>query len=62
MIGVMAWAFTTYIMLKGVKHLIKVDFVDGAACRAGRGVAVDRDHPVRLSIARRRRLKTTATA
>ncbi len=26
MIGVMGWAFTTYIALKGVKHLIKVSF------------------------------------
>lgn len=26
MIGLMGWAFTTYILLKGVKHLIKVSF------------------------------------
>ncbi|MCI2400864.1 inorganic phosphate transporter [Aliiroseovarius subalbicans] len=26
MIGIMGWAFTTYIALKGVKHLIKVSF------------------------------------
>ena len=26
MIGIMAWAFTTYIALKGVKHLIKISF------------------------------------
>ncbi len=26
MIGVMGWAFTTYILLKGVKHLVKVSF------------------------------------
>ncbi|WP_260516577.1 inorganic phosphate transporter [Aliiroseovarius sp. M344] len=28
MIGVMAWAFTTYIALKGIKSLIKIDFVN----------------------------------
>ncbi|MEP2029647.1 MAG: inorganic phosphate transporter [Paracoccaceae bacterium] len=26
MIGVMGWAFTTYIALKGIKHLVKVSF------------------------------------
>ena len=26
MIGVMAWAFSTYITLKGIKHIVKVDF------------------------------------
>ncbi len=26
MIGIMTWAFTTYIVLKGLKHIIKIDF------------------------------------
>lgn len=38
MISVMAWAFTTYLALKGVKKLIKVDF--GTAIAAGGVVAV----------------------
>jgi len=25
-ISIMAWAFTTYIILKGIKHIYKVDF------------------------------------
>jgi PiT family inorganic phosphate transporter len=29
-VAIMAWAFVTYIMLKGVKHLIKVDFITAA--------------------------------
>ncbi|MDQ2090941.1 inorganic phosphate transporter [Marimonas arenosa] len=28
MIGIMAWAFTTYIVLKGIKKLVKVDFTN----------------------------------
>ena len=28
MIGVMVWAFTTYIALKGIKQLIKIDFTN----------------------------------
>ncbi|WP_091429638.1 inorganic phosphate transporter [Aliiroseovarius sediminilitoris] len=28
MIGIMAWAFTTYIALKGIKSLIKIDFTN----------------------------------
>ena len=28
MIGVMAWAFTTYICLKGIKALVKIDFTN----------------------------------
>jgi PiT family inorganic phosphate transporter len=27
LVGIMAWAFSTYIILKGIKHLIKVDFM-----------------------------------
>ncbi len=27
LVAIMAWAFTTYLMLKGVKHLIKVNFL-----------------------------------
>ena len=27
LIGIMAWAFATYLMLKGVKKLVKIDFV-----------------------------------
>ena len=38
-VAVMAWAFGTYIMLKGVKHLIKVDFATAAAIGAGLAVA-----------------------
>ncbi len=30
LIGVMAWAFGTYLMLKGVKKLVKVDFITAA--------------------------------
>lgn len=26
MIGIMTWAFTTYIAIKGIKHLVKIDF------------------------------------
>lgn len=28
MIGIMVWAFTTYIALKGIKKLVKIDFLD----------------------------------
>jgi len=35
-VAVMSWAFTTYIILKGVKHLIKLDFPTAA----GIGLAV----------------------
>jgi len=28
MIGIMAWAFTTYIALKGIKKLVKIDFTN----------------------------------
>ncbi|SMX48105.1 inorganic phosphate transporter [Maliponia aquimaris] len=38
MIGLMGWAFTTYLALKGVKHLISVSFP--AAMLAGAGVGV----------------------
>jgi PiT family inorganic phosphate transporter len=27
LIGFMSWAFSTYIILKGIKHLIKIDFI-----------------------------------
>lgn len=27
LIGVMTWAFSTYIILKGIKHIIKLDFI-----------------------------------
>lgn len=30
LIGVMAWAFGTYLMLKGVKKLVKIDFITAA--------------------------------
>ena len=30
LIAVMAWAFGTYLMLKGVKKLVKVDFITAA--------------------------------
>ncbi len=30
MLGVMAWAFGTYLALKGLKHVIKVDFLSAA--------------------------------
>lgn len=29
-VAVMGWAFVTYLMLKGVKHLVKVDFLSAA--------------------------------
>jgi len=38
MIAIMAWAFTTYIALKGIKHLVKVSFPSAVA--AGVIVAV----------------------
>ena len=38
MISIMAWAFTTYIALKGIKKLVKIDFT--SALLAGVAVAV----------------------
>ncbi len=35
LIAFMAWAFSTYIILKGIKHLIKLDFVTAASIGAG---------------------------
>jgi PiT family inorganic phosphate transporter len=35
LVGVMAWAFGTYLMMKGMKHIIKVDFLTAS----GVGVA-----------------------
>lgn len=40
LISVMAMAFVTYIMLKGVKHLIKVDFITALAIGVVAGMAV----------------------
>ncbi len=42
LVAVMAWAFGTYLMLKGVKALVKVGFSTAAAdraCRGGRGLS-----------------------
>ncbi len=37
-LSVMAWAFSTYLVMKGLKHLWKVDF--GTAALVGAGIAV----------------------
>lgn len=29
-VGIMAWAFTTYLVIKGMKHLVKVSFADAS--------------------------------
>lgn len=39
-VAVMAWAFVTYLMLKGVKHLVKVDFLTAAGIGLAAAVAV----------------------
>lgn len=39
-VAVMAWAFVTYLMLKGVKHLVKVDFLTAAGIGFAAAVAV----------------------
>lgn len=39
-VALMAWAFTTYLMLKGVKHLVKVDFITALGIGAVLGAAV----------------------
>lgn len=50
MIAIMAWAFTTYLALKGIKKLIKIDFPTALA--AGLAVAVMTYFIVRPIIAR----------
>lgn len=40
MIGIMAWAFSTYITLKGIKHLVKVDFQTAMWIGLGIGLLV----------------------
>ena len=40
LVAIMAWAFGTYLMLKGVKKIWKVDFVTAAAIGAGVSAAV----------------------
>lgn len=40
LVAVMAWAFGTYLMLKGVKHIWKVSFVHAALIGLGVAVAV----------------------
>lgn len=40
MIGIMTWAFTTYIALKGIKKLIKVDFTTAMLLGLVAGLAV----------------------
>lgn len=40
LVAVMAWAFGTYLMLKGVKKIWKVDFATAAAIGAGLAAAV----------------------
>ena len=39
-VAVMGWAFVTYLMLKGVKHLVKVDFATSAGIGFAAAVAV----------------------
>ncbi|WP_111496947.1 MULTISPECIES: inorganic phosphate transporter [Marinobacter] len=39
-VALMAWAFGTYLMLKGVKHVIKVDFLSAALVGVGVAAAV----------------------
>ncbi len=39
-VAIMAWAFATYLMLKGVKHLIKVDFMTASGIGLVIAVAV----------------------
>ena len=39
MIGIMAWAFTTYIALKGIKQLVKIDFADAVLIGLVAGLA-----------------------
>jgi PiT family inorganic phosphate transporter len=29
-VAIMAWAFTTYLIVKGLKHLIKMSFADAS--------------------------------
>ena len=40
MIGIMAWAFTSYLALKGIKKLIKIDFVTALGIGLVAGVLV----------------------
>ncbi len=40
LVGIMAWAFSTYIILKGIKHLIKVDPIIAIVVGIGTGVVV----------------------
>ncbi|OEY65760.1 inorganic phosphate transporter [Marinobacter sp. X15-166B] len=40
LVAVLAWAFGTYLMLKGVKKIVKVDFVGAALVGLGLAVAV----------------------
>ncbi|GAB6051798.1 inorganic phosphate transporter [Magnetospira thiophila] len=39
LIAVMTWAFTTYLVLKGIKHLIKIDFPTAMGIGIAAGVA-----------------------
>lgn len=40
LLGLMAWAFTTYLLLKGLSQLVKVPFVFGLAIGAGAGTGI----------------------
>jgi PiT family inorganic phosphate transporter len=40
LLAVMAWAFSTYLALKGLKHLVKIDFFGAAALGAAIAFAV----------------------
>ena len=40
LVAIMAWAFGTYLMLKGVKKLIKVDFPTALAIGLGAAIVV----------------------
>ncbi|MBU0594966.1 MAG: inorganic phosphate transporter [Gammaproteobacteria bacterium] len=58
LVAFMAWAFTTYLMLKGVRALIKVNFISAAL--AGLAVAFVVYLLVRPSVDRQSRIQTAA--
>ncbi len=59
-VGVMAWAFGTYLMVKGVKKLIKVDFL--TASLVGLGIAVVVFLAMRALVSRRAATMENSTA
>ncbi|HLV78115.1 MAG TPA: inorganic phosphate transporter [Marinobacter sp.] len=60
MVAIMAWAFTTYLMLKGVKKLVEVDFLTAALL--GLGVAIVTWMGVRTLVSRRAATMENSTA